>query len=69
MRQEGGRPFGLISALGYRSGEEALAGAKVRRLILRCAQNDKGRGGACLDRTAGRLILRYAQNDKGRVGV
>ena len=45
MRQEGGRPFGLILGVGVCIGSEGegLVSEEVWRLILRCAQNDKRR--------------------------
>ena len=42
MRQEWGRPFGLIvDVMVTFGGGEALVGGEVGRLILRYAQNDK----------------------------
>ena len=50
MRQDWGRPFGLIVGLGVDwVGGEALVSGEVGRMILRCAQNDKG--GGAPDRT------------------
>jgi len=60
MRQVWGRPFGLFvwDGVGVGGLVRLWWCGEVRRLILRYAQNDKGRGGAALDRAAGRVILR-----------
>ena len=60
MRQDWGRPFGLIVGMwvwiAWRG--EALVSGEVGRMILRYAQNDKGRGAAARNCGVGRVILR-----------
>jgi hypothetical protein len=48
MGQVWGRPFGLIVGLGFDWAwiGEALVSREVGRMILRFAQNDRGKGGA-----------------------
>ena len=54
MRQVWGRPFGLIVGCWCPLvGGGGFGSAEVRRMILRCAQNDKGRGGAAHGQSGG----------------
>jgi hypothetical protein len=69
MRQVCGGPFGLIVGVEVTFlGGEALVDGEVRRLILRCAQNDTGTGEAFLGLLERVGVLRCAQNDKGNGG-